>query len=164
MAARGMTCPAEGCSTFLPDYGRCRGHWAEVHTSRAKLHQCMYQSPGRACRFAATRKNQVVRHFRQRHPAAKVDISAKVVANAIFQDPDRGLLPLQPVTEARQLYRERQAALRRSTGGIVGDILVREGTNPRDQEVRIEEDRCLVVTNRLWGPNSEKTVTEVEKI
>ena len=82
--------------------------------------------------------------------------------NRRYKEPGSGLLPLQPVTEARNRYRTMQAERRRleafskTTGS-----LVRGETNATDQEVIVDGQNGFVVNGRLWGPASQKTITKV---
>ena len=155
----GMICPANGCHTFLRTYSLCRKHWAEIHEKMVTMYTC---EAIQECRFTASRRNQVVRHIRKLHLSKQPVVGSKVIRNRKYKASGSELLPLQPVTEARSKYRtvlaerRRQEASSRTTG-----TLERSETNARDQEVIADGQNCYVVTSRLWGPASKKTVTKV---
>ena len=89
-------------------------------------------------------------------------VGSKVTRNRKYQDPGSGLLPLQPVTEARSRYRTMLAERRRQEASSrATSTLERRETNARYQEVIADGQNCYVVTSRLCGPASKKTVTKV---
>ena len=155
----GMICPADGCHSFLRTYSLCRKHWAEVYEKMVTMYTC---EAIQECRFTTSRRNRVVRHIRKIHLSKQPVVGSKVTRNRKYQDPGSGLLPLQPVTEARSRYRTMLAERRRQEASSrATSTLERRETNARYQEVIADGQNCYVVTSRLWGPASKKTVTKV---
>ena len=149
MEDRGMYCPANGCHSFLRTYSLCWKNWAEVHEKIVTMCSC---ETIQECSFTSTRRNQVVCHIWKSRPSKQ---------NKGYKDLGSGLLPLQPVTEAINRYRTMQAERRRLQASSKITWSLESGTNARDHEVIVDGQNCFVVTSRLWGPASQKTITKV---
>uniref|UniRef100_K1PIZ7 Uncharacterized protein n=1 Tax=Magallana gigas TaxID=29159 RepID=K1PIZ7_MAGGI len=70
-------------------------------------------------------------------------------------------MPLDPVTQARDIYRKEKAKKRRlQTDTTAGEKLEHTLVVSRDQEVVLQEEEAIIITGRLWGKFSTKTDEE----
>lgn len=152
----GMRCPADGCDIFLECVAKCRRHWAEIHMEYIHGYQCTL------CRFATMRKNQVSRHMGRVHPNQPTeDLELKTFPNRKYHNPGNGLMPICEITDNRRQFRDEEARRRRSLVAGIATPLVKEDTNSRDQVVFAYDTETVVVTKKLWGPNSKEKVVKL---
>lgn len=86
---------------LLPTYKDCRIHWREYHQEYVSLYRC----PVAGCLYSSTRRGQATRHGNFRHKST-VDPLPVIVENAKYRPPGDRLMPLAPVTTARDLFRK----------------------------------------------------------
>ncbi|OWF34501.1 hypothetical protein KP79_PYT03432 [Mizuhopecten yessoensis] len=134
---KGMTCPVVACGGRKYDnYSQVRLHWNQVHLPYITYFCC------ERCNFRSPRRNQVQRHYRQRHTlsleeAKLVSVAGKELHNAKFVDPGDKTMPIVKVSPGMALRREEAAARRlMESGRFDTSVLIsRTITVARDQEV-----------------------------
>uniref|UniRef100_K1QEB3 Uncharacterized protein n=1 Tax=Magallana gigas TaxID=29159 RepID=K1QEB3_MAGGI len=151
----GMRCPADGCNVFPECMAKCRRHWAEIHTEYIHGFQCTM------CRFAPMRRNQIIRHMGRVHPNQPTEgLELRTFSNRKYSNPGNGLMQICEIF-GRQ-FRDQEAKRQRSLVAGIETPLVKEDTNSCDQVVFAYDTETVIVTKKLWGPNSKEKVVRLK--